>query len=155
MMVNRTTILHFTSLRMVIIFYMTTYLTHLEVFLQGLKLFLEKIFWVSKVLEVLPSVSCNSLAFLLKIDTKEISPKMLLVILKAFIFFEMTELFLLMWLSYNSSYIEFKALYLFPPCIVGVNEFNDPNLSLEDALLDNQRVDYHFRHLYYLREAIK
>ncbi|KAM2046832.1 hypothetical protein ACFX1T_005574 [Malus domestica] len=37
----------------------------------------------------------------------------------------------------------------------GVNEFNDPNLSLEDALLDNQRVDYHFRHLYYLREAIK
>ncbi|KAF3452587.1 hypothetical protein FNV43_RR03020 [Rhamnella rubrinervis] len=37
----------------------------------------------------------------------------------------------------------------------GVDEFNDPKLSLEEALVDNQRIDYHYRHLYYLRRAIK
>ncbi|PRQ35255.1 putative beta-glucosidase [Rosa chinensis] len=37
----------------------------------------------------------------------------------------------------------------------GVDEFNDHKLTLEKALADNQRIDYHFRHLYYLRESIK
>ncbi|KAK9941276.1 hypothetical protein M0R45_017889 [Rubus argutus] len=37
----------------------------------------------------------------------------------------------------------------------GVDEFNDPKLTLEEALADNQRIDYHFRHLYYLQASIK
>ncbi|KAK9941275.1 hypothetical protein M0R45_017888 [Rubus argutus] len=37
----------------------------------------------------------------------------------------------------------------------GVDEFNDPELILEEALADNQRIDYHFRHLYYLLASIK
>ncbi|KAK9941277.1 hypothetical protein M0R45_017890 [Rubus argutus] len=37
----------------------------------------------------------------------------------------------------------------------GVDELNDPKLTLEEALADNQRIDYHFRHLYYLRASIK
>ncbi|XP_004295223.1 PREDICTED: beta-glucosidase 12-like [Fragaria vesca subsp. vesca] len=37
----------------------------------------------------------------------------------------------------------------------GIDEFNDPKLSLEEALFDNQRVDYYFRHLYYLQKAIE
>ncbi|XP_062083938.1 beta-glucosidase 13-like [Humulus lupulus] len=36
----------------------------------------------------------------------------------------------------------------------GIDEFNDPNLSLEEALIDHQRIDYHYRHLYYLQKAI-
>ncbi|KAM6598092.1 hypothetical protein CsatA_008616 [Cannabis sativa] len=36
----------------------------------------------------------------------------------------------------------------------GIDEFNDPNLSLEEALIDYQRIDYHYRHLYYLQKAI-
>ncbi|CAL0329178.1 unnamed protein product [Lupinus luteus] len=37
----------------------------------------------------------------------------------------------------------------------GINEFNDPTLSLEESLMDTFRVDYHYRHLYYLRSAIR
>ncbi|KAL2332203.1 hypothetical protein Fmac_019784 [Flemingia macrophylla] len=37
----------------------------------------------------------------------------------------------------------------------GIDEFNDPTLSLEKALLDISRVDYHYRHLFYLRSAIR
>ncbi|KAJ7980720.1 Beta-glucosidase [Quillaja saponaria] len=37
----------------------------------------------------------------------------------------------------------------------GIDEFNDPTLSLEEALLDTYRIDYYFRHLYYLQIAIK
>ncbi|XP_027341441.1 beta-glucosidase 12-like [Abrus precatorius] len=37
----------------------------------------------------------------------------------------------------------------------GVDEFNDPTLSLEEALLDTFRVDYYYRHLFYLRSAIR
>ncbi|XP_020214478.2 non-cyanogenic beta-glucosidase-like, partial [Cajanus cajan] len=37
----------------------------------------------------------------------------------------------------------------------GMNEFNDPTLSVEEALLDIYRIDYYYRHLYYLRSAIK
>ncbi|CAJ2654796.1 unnamed protein product [Trifolium pratense] len=37
----------------------------------------------------------------------------------------------------------------------GINEYDDPSLSLEESLLDTYRVDYHYRHLFYLREAIK
>ncbi|PON69727.1 Glycoside hydrolase [Parasponia andersonii] len=36
----------------------------------------------------------------------------------------------------------------------GIDEFNDPNLSLEEALIDNQRIDYYYRHLYHLQKAI-
>jgi beta-glucosidase len=38
---------------------------------------------------------------------------------------------------------------------VGINEYDDPSLSLEESLLDTYRVDYHYRHLFYLKEAIK
>ncbi|XP_045825701.1 beta-glucosidase 12-like [Trifolium pratense] len=36
----------------------------------------------------------------------------------------------------------------------GINEYDDPSLSLEESLLDTYRIDYHYRHLFYLREAI-
>ncbi|CAL0323878.1 unnamed protein product [Lupinus luteus] len=37
----------------------------------------------------------------------------------------------------------------------GVDELDDPNLSLEEALNDTYRIDYHYQHLYYLQIAIK
>ncbi|CAL2253760.1 unnamed protein product [Prunus armeniaca] len=37
----------------------------------------------------------------------------------------------------------------------GIDEFNDPKLSLEEALYDTHRVDYHILHLYYVQTAIK
>ncbi|XP_034211590.1 beta-glucosidase 12-like isoform X2 [Prunus dulcis] len=37
----------------------------------------------------------------------------------------------------------------------GIDEFNDPKLSLEEALYDTQRVDYHILHLYHVQTAIK
>jgi beta-glucosidase/6-phospho-beta-glucosidase/beta-galactosidase len=52
-------------------------------------------------------------------------------------------------------YVKRELNVHFFPCIAGVDEFNDPKLTLEEALADNQRIDYHFRHLYYLRASIK
>ncbi|XP_068338324.1 beta-glucosidase 13-like, partial [Pyrus communis] len=37
----------------------------------------------------------------------------------------------------------------------GVSEFNDPKLSLEEALNDTNRVDFYYRHLCYVQAAIK
>ncbi|KAJ1378835.1 Glycoside hydrolase family 1 [Sesbania bispinosa] len=37
----------------------------------------------------------------------------------------------------------------------GINEYDDPSLSLEESLLDTYRIDYYFRHLCYLQNAIK
>ncbi|XP_028770241.1 beta-glucosidase 12-like [Neltuma alba] len=37
----------------------------------------------------------------------------------------------------------------------GVDELNNPKLPLEEALIDTFRIDYHYRHLHYLRSAIK
>ncbi|XP_057453252.1 beta-glucosidase 13-like [Lotus japonicus] len=37
----------------------------------------------------------------------------------------------------------------------GIDEFNDPTLSLEEALLDTFRIDYYYRHLFYLQSAIR
>ncbi|KEH30278.1 putative beta-glucosidase [Medicago truncatula] len=37
----------------------------------------------------------------------------------------------------------------------GRDEFNDPTLSLEESLLDTDRIDYFYRHLYYLQTAIR
>ncbi|GMN26522.1 hypothetical protein TIFTF001_001341 [Ficus carica] len=37
----------------------------------------------------------------------------------------------------------------------GIDELNDPKLSLKQALVDKQRIDYYFRHLSYLQKAIK
>ncbi|CAL0304191.1 unnamed protein product [Lupinus luteus] len=37
----------------------------------------------------------------------------------------------------------------------GYDEYNDPTLSLEEALIDTYRVDYFYRHLYYLQIAIR
>ncbi|XP_027357327.1 beta-glucosidase 12-like [Abrus precatorius] len=37
----------------------------------------------------------------------------------------------------------------------GMDEFNDPTLSLEQALRDTDRIDYYYHHLYYLQSAIK
>ncbi|XP_020422112.1 beta-glucosidase 12 [Prunus persica] len=37
----------------------------------------------------------------------------------------------------------------------GVDESNDPKLSLAEALNDTHRVDYHNRHLYYVQSAIE
>ena len=37
---------------------------------------------------------------------------------------------------------------------IGVDEFNDPSLSLEEALADTTRIDYYYSHLYYLQTAI-
>ncbi|KAF7824014.1 beta-glucosidase 12-like [Senna tora] len=37
----------------------------------------------------------------------------------------------------------------------GIDEINDPTLSLKEALMDAYRIDYYYRHLYYLQLAIK
>ncbi|OIW05718.1 hypothetical protein TanjilG_23504 [Lupinus angustifolius] len=37
----------------------------------------------------------------------------------------------------------------------GMSEFNDPTLSLDEALVDTYRIDYHYRHLFYLRYVIE
>ncbi|KAG4973934.1 hypothetical protein JHK87_030755 [Glycine soja] len=37
----------------------------------------------------------------------------------------------------------------------GMDESNDPTLSLEEALMDTCRIDYFYRHLYYILIAIK
>ncbi|KAF7824010.1 cyanogenic beta-glucosidase-like isoform X1 [Senna tora] len=37
----------------------------------------------------------------------------------------------------------------------GYDEYNDPTLSLAEALMDTSRIDYYYRHLYYLQTAIK
>ncbi|KAI5382248.1 variant 2, Beta-glucosidase 12, partial [Lathyrus oleraceus] len=37
----------------------------------------------------------------------------------------------------------------------GRDEFNDPTLSLEESLLDTYRIDYYYRHLYYIETAIR
>ncbi|MED6209894.1 Beta-glucosidase 12 [Stylosanthes scabra] len=37
----------------------------------------------------------------------------------------------------------------------GIDEYNDPTLSLEEALLDTFRVDFYYRHLFYLQHVIK
>ncbi|KAA8528129.1 hypothetical protein F0562_035620 [Nyssa sinensis] len=37
----------------------------------------------------------------------------------------------------------------------GVDEVNNSTLSLKDALVDNWRIDYHYRHLSFIRQAIK
>ncbi|GAU50752.1 hypothetical protein TSUD_410600 [Trifolium subterraneum] len=37
----------------------------------------------------------------------------------------------------------------------GMNEVNDPTLSVEEALLDTYRIDYYYRHFYYIHSAIK
>ncbi|RXH73441.1 hypothetical protein DVH24_016263 [Malus domestica] len=36
-----------------------------------------------------------------------------------------------------------------------VDEANDPKLSFEEALLDNQRIKYYDEHLYYVQESIR
>jgi len=36
-----------------------------------------------------------------------------------------------------------------------MNEYNDSTLSLEEALMDIHRIEYFYRHLYYLSSAIK
>ncbi|CAL0322111.1 unnamed protein product [Lupinus luteus] len=36
----------------------------------------------------------------------------------------------------------------------GVDEYDDPTLSLKEALVDTLRIDYHYRHLFYLQSAI-
>ncbi|XP_045820541.1 non-cyanogenic beta-glucosidase-like [Trifolium pratense] len=37
----------------------------------------------------------------------------------------------------------------------GMNELNDPTLSLEEAILDTYRIDYYYRHFHYIHSAIK
>lgn len=37
----------------------------------------------------------------------------------------------------------------------GIDEFNDASLSLEESLADNNRIDYYYHHLRYLKSAIK
>ncbi|CAI8592228.1 unnamed protein product [Vicia faba] len=37
----------------------------------------------------------------------------------------------------------------------GVDEFNDPTLSLEKALIDTFRIDYYYHHLYYIKSAMR
>ncbi|XP_004490157.1 beta-glucosidase 24-like [Cicer arietinum] len=37
----------------------------------------------------------------------------------------------------------------------GINEYDDPSLSLQESLMDTYRIDYHYRHLVYLQKAIE
>jgi hypothetical protein len=41
------------------------------------------------------------------------------------------------------------------PHITGIDELNDASLLLEEALVDNHRIDYFYCHLKYLNRAIK
>jgi len=36
-----------------------------------------------------------------------------------------------------------------------MNEDNDSTLSLEEALMDTYRIDYYYRHLYYIFSAMR
>ncbi|GMN26513.1 hypothetical protein TIFTF001_001328 [Ficus carica] len=36
----------------------------------------------------------------------------------------------------------------------GIDEFNDPRLSLNEALIDNHRIEYYYSHLCYLQKSI-
>ena len=38
---------------------------------------------------------------------------------------------------------------------VGMGDFNDPTLSVKEMLQDTYRIDYFYRHLYYLLSAIR
>jgi len=38
---------------------------------------------------------------------------------------------------------------------VGMGDFNDPTLSVNEMLQDTYRIDYFYRHLYYLLSAIR
>ena len=42
-----------------------------------------------------------------------------------------------------------------PHYVAGVDEFNNATLALEEAFVDNHRIDYHCRHLWYLHRATK
>ncbi|AES86837.2 putative beta-glucosidase [Medicago truncatula] len=51
-----------------------------------------------------------------------------------------------------------KEKYNNPTIIItenGMNEDNDSTLSLEEALMDTNRIDYYYRHLYYVSSAIR
>ncbi|XP_072093532.1 beta-glucosidase 12 isoform X1 [Arachis hypogaea] len=51
-----------------------------------------------------------------------------------------------------------KAKYNNPMIYItenGIDEFNDPTLSLDEALNDTNRIDYYFSHLYNIQTAIK
>ena len=48
-----------------------------------------------------------------------------------------------------------KFIFLCNNMYVGVSELNNPKLSLDEALHDTNRIDYHYRHLCYLQAAIK
>ncbi|KAK2382103.1 cyanogenic beta-glucosidase [Trifolium repens] len=37
----------------------------------------------------------------------------------------------------------------------GMNELNDPTLTVEEALIDTYRIDYYYRHFYYIHYAIQ
>ncbi|KAL5082610.1 hypothetical protein RYX36_011031, partial [Vicia faba] len=39
--------------------------------------------------------------------------------------------------------------------LTSVDEFNDLTLSLEESLIDIFRIDYYYRHLYYINSAIR
>ncbi|CAJ2679024.1 unnamed protein product [Trifolium pratense] len=36
----------------------------------------------------------------------------------------------------------------------GINEYEDSTLSVKESLIDTFRIDYHYRHLFYLQYAI-
>jgi len=39
--------------------------------------------------------------------------------------------------------------------LVGINEYEDSTLSVEDFVKDTFQIDYHYRYLFYLRSAIR
>jgi len=48
-----------------------------------------------------------------------------------------------------------KLMKVWQNQLTGRDEFNDPKLSLEESLLDTYRIDYFYRHLYYVQAAIR
>jgi beta-glucosidase/6-phospho-beta-glucosidase/beta-galactosidase len=55
----------------------------------------------------------------------------------------------------NNTVILMKLMNVQQNQLVGRDEFNDPTLSLQESLLDTYRIDYYYRHLYYLETAIR
>ncbi|KAA8528127.1 hypothetical protein F0562_035622 [Nyssa sinensis] len=55
----------------------------------------------------------------------------------------------------NSNSVNVSYLTDSQTSLTGVDEVNNSTLSLKDALVDNWRIDYHYRHLSFIRQAIK
>jgi len=48
-----------------------------------------------------------------------------------------------------------RTVFMLHISLVGINEYEDSTLSVEDFVKDTFQIDYHYRYLFYLRSAIR